>query len=1068
ICQQNLSVSGHGGVIYFTSNVIGGIKLVLDFNSNGIYTDPEDVTYYKNVEQGQDSIIWDGRNGLGEVVPPNTVIPMNYSVNVKGGEIHIILSDIENNPGGVGFTRLNGSNSPSSIFYYDHSLVGGTVSGGGTVPAPTSLPYTYTDNFGNEKYLDYWSYTDYGVLANGTFNIFVAEQCQTELAIDTDHDSIPDIIDLDDDNDGITDKNEFCNPTGGFSCLGLGFDPSGDEDNDKIPNYLDANDPTVQNGCNDDDNNGTCDTILPIYDTDGDNVPDHLDLDSDNDGITDLVESGNLQVDLNGDGIIDGNPSAFGENGLFNLIENNDGQDAVSTYTIIDFDNDGIPDHDDLDADNDGIFDVNEAGFALSDSNNDGRIDDGNGNPPLVSASGLAPIIDPAVTGNPIPYPVDTDHDGVSDWHDHDSDNDGIFDVLEGGNPDIDNDGFIGGGTPTVNANGVATAAGNHPTNVPTDTDGDGTPDYRDLDSDGDGLSDVSEARNPDGDLDWIIDSGNPVVDIFGVSTTSGAQSHPSDLDGDGIPDFRDIDRDGDSVPDAFECETGHPCPDTDHDGLVDADDLDTDNDEMPDALECPDGTCPDYNQNGIREWREYMCNPFTTVPIIQNFTDNITLCEGQNIDLNASNNTTLPLGGPVTYTWRGPNNFEYTSTAPVNGGFPLVIDNVNSSYEGSYVLTVYTTRGCPSAPRSVLVQINDKPAAPNLTALDNNLCENGNLWLNTNAYDGNVVSYQWYFKDTNGDVSNLGTTAVPNFNISNLTQDHEGTYYVSVAVDGCNSNNSNLQPISVVDPISGAIAQSNVEGSACPNELVELNVPVITGATYLWEGPIGFFSEQPNPIISSFSYPNEGTYNVYTYIDGCLVNKSSVNIAVQDSILAADDFINSIEGVASQNINILENDAFGAIGEINIVITVQPKNGTLTLNNDGTVNYTSLDNFIGDDTFSYTICRVDCPNSCAQARVNINVDNNANESIFIPNVITPNGDGKNDNFKILNIEDYPNNKITIYNRYGDVVFTKPGYLNTWNGTWNDQALPAGTYFYYLLLDTNDTNPRTGYITIVR
>jgi gliding motility-associated-like protein len=63
----------------------------------------------------------------------------------------------------------------------------------------------------------------------------------------------------------------------------------------------------------------------------------------------------------------------------------------------------------------------------------------------------------------------------------------------------------------------------------------------------------------------------------------------------------------------------------------------------------------------------------------------------------------------------------------------------------------------------------------------------------------------------------------------------------------------------------------------------------------------------------------------------------------------------------------------------------------------------------------------------------------------FIPNVITPNGDHLNDCFVIEKINLYPQNYLTIYNRYGETVFEKVNYQNTWNG----DNLSTGTYYYY-------------------
>jgi gliding motility-associated-like protein len=74
----------------------------------------------------------------------------------------------------------------------------------------------------------------------------------------------------------------------------------------------------------------------------------------------------------------------------------------------------------------------------------------------------------------------------------------------------------------------------------------------------------------------------------------------------------------------------------------------------------------------------------------------------------------------------------------------------------------------------------------------------------------------------------------------------------------------------------------------------------------------------------------------------------------------------------------------------------------------------------------------------------------------------SPNGDGHNDTYVIQNIEEYPINKIFIFNRWGEIVYTSEPYRNDWDGTMNIEAdlfgnvLPDGMYFYrfeYLIGD---------------
>ena len=63
----------------------------------------------------------------------------------------------------------------------------------------------------------------------------------------------------------------------------------------------------------------------------------------------------------------------------------------------------------------------------------------------------------------------------------------------------------------------------------------------------------------------------------------------------------------------------------------------------------------------------------------------------------------------------------------------------------------------------------------------------------------------------------------------------------------------------------------------------------------------------------------------------------------------------------------------------------------------------------------------------------------------FIPNVITPNGDQLNDYFIIEKLNLYPENYLTIYDRYGETVYVTENYQNTWDG----DNLLSGVYFYY-------------------
>lgn len=212
-------------------------------------------------------------------------------------------------------------------------------------------------------------------------------------------------------------------------------------------------------------------------------MPDFRDLDSDNDGLKDVIEGGHQDPD--GDGIVGiGEPIVDDYGWVPNVAHNCDpltvnafggsafgvnAQAIVATSEPCDADMDGVPDYQDLDSDNDAIKDTIEAG--LPDGDNDGRVGTGT---PQVNTAGF--VIAEDGTQMAVNEPVDTDQDGRPDYLDLDSDGDGLSDVIESGNADPDRDGFVGEGMPIVDSNGLPPNLVDMP--LP-DRDSNGTPDFR-------------------------------------------------------------------------------------------------------------------------------------------------------------------------------------------------------------------------------------------------------------------------------------------------------------------------------------------------------------------------------------------------------------------------------------------------------------------------------------------------------------------------------------------------------------------------------------------------------------
>ena len=222
--------------------------------------------------------------------------------------------------------------------------------------------------------------------------------------VDTDQDGIPDWKDPDSDNDGIPDSVEA-----GDADLST---PPVDSDGDGIPDFRDS----------DSDNNGITDKVEGVVDTDGDGVGDYADDDNDGDGAKDIDEITGVGSDCDGNGTADGTgsptaPADCDGDGTPNYMDLDSDNDTISDKDEgnVDTDADGFLNRYENDSDNDTISDLDEAGD--TDPSTKPVDTDGDGIPdyldPDSDADGLSDLDEVAAGSDPLK--ADTDGDGVSD-----------------------------------------------------------------------------------------------------------------------------------------------------------------------------------------------------------------------------------------------------------------------------------------------------------------------------------------------------------------------------------------------------------------------------------------------------------------------------------------------------------------------------------------------------------------------------------------------------------------------------------------------------------------------------
>ncbi|MES2430603.1 MAG: gliding motility-associated C-terminal domain-containing protein [Bacteroidota bacterium] len=126
-----------------------------------------------------------------------------------------------------------------------------------------------------------------------------------------------------------------------------------------------------------------------------------------------------------------------------------------------------------------------------------------------------------------------------------------------------------------------------------------------------------------------------------------------------------------------------------------------------------------------------------------------------------------------------------------------------------------------------------------------------------------------------------------------------------------------------------------------------------------------------------------------------------------------------------------------------------------------GSTSATPMVSPITEQLYTMTVTSID---GCIAAD---NVTVSIQRNVIIPNVFSPNGDGINDTWKISYIEDYPEVKVDIFNRYGQFIFSSVGYDIKWDGTYNGQKVPVGAYYWIIKLRP-DLKPMSGTIAVVK
>ena len=388
----------------------------------------------------------------------------------------------------------------------------------------------------------------------------------------------------------------------------------------------------------------------------------------------------------------------------------------------------------------------------------------------------------------------------------------------------------------------------------------------------------------------------------------------------------------------------------------------------------------------------------------------NQTICEGQSVDLTSAD--------AVTYNWTTPSGVETTQS-------------VNASIAGEYTLVVTNEAGCESNPLTVAVSVVSNPPQPTITLNGPaDLCE-GDIVTLTSSVTSN---FTWII---NGTPSGLSTPSV--------STNAPGTYQVEVTNSAGCSSISEIVSITV-KPNLPPIITADSDTIVCGDQAINITLTASAGFTaYEWF-PGGETSQ-------SLIVTEAGTYFVTgTNQNGCQAS-SFINI-IQSPVINAE--INSPLYNNGFNISTIG----GSDGVINTTVSGGTPDFTYTWADNSTIVTSDRSN-LPAGTYSVIIT------DAVGCSVELTITLTAPSGLLVPNGFTPNGDGFNDRFVVQGLEGYPSNTLTVFNRWGNIVFQQRGYNNDWVGVNNSgDNVPEGTYFIILEVDGFETI--TGYVDLRR
>jgi gliding motility-associated-like protein len=411
---------------------------------------------------------------------------------------------------------------------------------------------------------------------------------------------------------------------------------------------------------------------------------------------------------------------------------------------------------------------------------------------------------------------------------------------------------------------------------------------------------------------------------------------------------------------------------------------------------------------------------------------------------------------GTFAYQWEAsPNNSTWTAISGATGA---------SFAPGPLSATTYYRRRvtsgtgtCSTAVSNVVTILVQPLVTPTVTlATPPMQCAGTPLTFTavvTNA--GAAPTFQWF-------VNNTAVASGPTFTSSTLATGDQVRVNVTPTVGLCSTGPATATVTVTRTPTPKPTLAIAVQpgGPVCAGELLTFSIASVTGVgaapAYQWQVNGSDIPGATTPVFSRTTLRDGQTVTLrLRTTDACgqavTVTSNGVVVRIQPPVVVnAGPDKEILEGTSVM----LEGTADGTYP-----VTWSPAVGLVIPPNDPLHPVASP---LVTTTYTLSAGAGGCANSDA---VTVTV----RPAIRIPNAISPNGDGVDDTWQIDFIEQYPENTVTIFNRWGDKIFSAENYsrANEWRGDIKGQPAPVGTYYYVVVTKGPLGRSYAGPITVV-